>query len=62
MRMFLRKDDSSISKVFFYSDHSFNNVKNALTASIEYVISTKLFDAPLYQNWHLCICLYAIYF
>ena len=50
MRMFLRKDDSSISKVFFYSDHSFNNVKNALTASVEYVISTKLFDAPLYQN------------
>ena len=58
----LSKDDYNISKVLLFSYHSFNNVKNTsvLTASIEY--STKRFDTPLYQNWYLSICLYAVYF
>ena len=36
-------------------DHSFNDEKNTsiLTASIEYIISTKRFDAPLFQNGHI---------
>ena len=48
----LSKDDSNISKVFLFGDNSFNDAKNTsvLTASIEYIISTKRFDAPLYQN------------
>ena len=56
----LSKDDSNISKVLLFGDNSFNDAKNTsvLTASIEYIISTKRFDALLYQNWHLSICLY----
>ena len=48
----LSKDDSNISKVLLFGDNSFNDGKNnsVLTASIEYIISTKRFDAPLYQN------------
>ena len=48
----LSKDDSNISKLLLYGHHSFNNEKNTsiLTASIEYKISTKRFDAPLIQN------------
>ena len=48
----LCKDDSNISKVLLFGDHSFNDAKNTsiLTASIEYMISTKRFDASLYQN------------
>ena len=48
----LSKDDSSISKLLLYGDHSFNDEKNTsiLTASIEYILSTKCFDVPLYQN------------
>ena len=48
----LSKDDSNISKVLLFGDNSFNDAKNTsvLTASIEYIISTKRFDAPLYQN------------
>ena len=48
----LSKEDSNISKVLLYGDHAFNDVKNTSisTASIEYVISTKRFDAPFYQN------------
>ena len=59
----LSKDDISIPKVLLFSDNSFNDPKNTsvLTASIEYIISTKRFDAPLYQNRHLSICLYAAY-
>ena len=51
----LIKDDSNISKLLLYGDHSFNDEKNTsiLTASIEYIISTKRFDAPLFQNWHI---------
>ena len=48
----LSKDNSNISKLLLYGDHSFNDEKNTsiLTASIEYIISTKRFDAPLFQN------------
>ena len=48
----LNNDDSNISKVLLYGNHSFNDEKNTsiLTASIEYIISTKRFDAPLFQN------------
>ena len=44
--------DFNISKVLLYGNHSFNDEKNTsiLTASIEYIISTKRFDAPLFQN------------
>ena len=48
----LSKDDSNISKVFLFGDHSFNDVRSTsvLTTSIEYIISTKRFHVPLYQN------------
>ena len=49
----LSKDDSNISKGLLFGDDSFNDdVKNTsvLTASIEYILSTKRFDVPLYQN------------
>ena len=48
----LSNDDSNISKVLLYGNHSFNDEKNTsiLTASVEYIISTKRFDAPLFQN------------
>ena len=48
----LSKDDFNISKVLLFGDNSFNDAKNTSvpTASIEYIISTKRFDAPLYQN------------
>ena len=48
----LSKDNSNISKVLLFDDNSFNDAKNTSvsTASIEYIISTKCFDAPLYQN------------
>ena len=51
----LSKDDSNISKVLLYGDHSFNDEKNTfiLTASIKHRISTKLLDAPLFQTWHI---------
>ena len=44
----LSKDDSNISKVLLFGDNSFNDAKNTsvLTASIEYIISTKRFDGP----------------
>ena len=52
----------SIDENILNKDDSFNDVKNPiLTASIEYLISTKRFDASLYQNWQ-SICLCAIYF
>ena len=58
------KDDSNISKVLPFGDDSFNDTKitSVLTASIEYILSTKRFDIPLYQNLHLSIYLYAVYF
>ena len=48
----LSNDDPNISKVLLYGNHSFNDEENTsiLTASIEYIISTKRFDAPLFQN------------
>ena len=48
----LSKDESNISKVLLFGDNSFNDTKNTsvLTTSVEYIISTKRFDAPLYQN------------
>ena len=48
----LSKDDSRISKALLFGDDSFNDVKNSsvLTSSIEYTLSTKRFDVPLYQN------------
>ena len=50
--------------MLLFGDHSFNDVKNtsALTDSTEYIISAKRLDVPLYQNWHLSICLCAVYF
>ena len=60
----LSKDDFNISKVLLFGGDSFNDVKNTsvLTASIEYILSTKCFDVPFYQNWLLSIFLYAVYF
>ena len=57
----LSKNDSNILNV---GKHSCNDVKNTsvLIASIEYIISAKLFDASLYQNWHLSICLCGVCF
>ena len=48
----LSKDDFNISKVLFFGDRSFNDAKyiSVLTVSIEYIISTKRFDVPFYQN------------
>ena len=48
----LSKDDSNISKVLLYGDHSCNDEKNTsiLTDSIEHIISAKRFDASLFQN------------
>ena len=48
----LSKDESNISKVLLCGDHPFNDVKDisVSTASIENIISTKRFNAPLYQN------------
>ena len=48
----LSKDDSNISKVLLHGDQSFDDEKylSILTASFEYIISTKHFDAPLFQN------------
>ena len=38
--------------MIIFGDDSFKYVKNTsvLTASIEYILSTKCFDVPLYQN------------
>ena len=46
----LSKDNSNISKELPYGDHSFNGEKNTsiLIASIEYIVLTKRFDAPLF--------------
>ena len=54
----LSKDDSNISKMLLCGDHSFNDGKSTsvLTVSVEYIISTKYFDAPLYQNWGCILC------
>ena len=48
----LSKEDFRISKALLFGDDSFNDVKNSsvLTSSIEYTLSTKRFDVPLYQN------------
>ena len=60
----LSKDESKILKMLFFGDDSFNYAKinSVLTASIKYILSKKHFDVPLYQNWHLSISLYAVYF
>ena len=57
------KDNSNISKLLLYGDHSFNDEKNTsiLTASIEYIISTKRFDAPLFQNWHIYLSMCSLF-
>ena len=53
---FLSKNDFNISKVLLYVDHSFNDVKVKTTfiltasTSAEYIVSTKRFDALLFQN------------
>ena len=46
------KNDFKLSEVLVFGGDSFNEVKNAsvLTALIEYILSTKLFDVPLNQN------------
>ena len=48
----LSKDDFNISKVFLCGSRSFNDEKNTsiLTVSIEYIISTKRFDASVFQK------------
>ena len=48
----LSKDNSNISKVLLFGDHSFNDVKNtsALTTSIEYITSPKQFDVPIWLS------------
>ena len=50
--------------MLLFGEDSFDDVKSpsVLSASTDYVIATKHFDVPLYQNWHLSICLYAVYF
>ena len=55
----LSKDDFNISKLLLCGDYLFNNLKSTsiLTASNEYIISIKRFDAPLYQSWQLSICI-----
>ena len=60
----LSNDDSNISKVLLYGNHSFNDVKNTsiLTASVEHIISTKRFHAPLFQNWHICLSMSSLSF
>ena len=50
-RQTLFNKHQSIDENILNKDDSFNDVKNPiLTASIEYLISTKRFDASLYQN------------
>ena len=48
----LSRDDSNISKVLLFGDDSFDDVKytSVLTASIEYILSTKRFDVPFYLS------------
>ena len=48
----LSKENSNISKVLLLGDDSFNGVKHifVLIASIEYILLTKRFEVPLYQN------------
>ena len=60
----LSKDDSNTSKMLLFGEDSFSDIKNTfvLTASIEYILSRQRFDVSLYQNWHLSICVYAVYF
>ena len=60
----LSKDDSKILKLLFFGDDSFNYVKiiSVLTASIKHILSKKRLDVALYQNWHLSVCLSAVYF
>ena len=50
--------------MLLFGDDSFSDIKNTfvLTASIEYILSRQRFDVSLYQNWHLSICVYAVYF
>ena len=45
----LSKDNSDISKVLLFGEHSFSDAKNTcfLIATIEYIISTKRFNVPL---------------
>ena len=44
----LSKNDSNISKVLLFGDGSLNDIKvtSVLTASVEYILSTKSFDVP----------------
>ena len=60
----LSKDDSNISKVLLYGNHLFNNEKNTsiLTAAIEYIISTKRFDVPFFQNRHIYLSMCSLSF
>ena len=57
----ISKDDSNISKVLLFGYDSFNDVKNTsvLTASTEYILSTKRFDVTLISKLtliYLSIC------
>ena len=59
----LSKDDFSISKVLLYGNQSFNDEKILLfTTSVEDIISTKHFDAPLFQNWHIYLSMSSLSF
>ena len=57
----LSKDDSTFKSASLWQ---FNDEKNTsiLTASIEYIISTKRFDAPLFQNWHIYLSMSSLSF
>ena len=59
----LTKDEFNISKVLFFSKHSFNDLKNpfVLFGKSEHIILMKRFETPLYQNSQ-SICLRAVYF
>ena len=39
------------SKMLFLGDHSLNNVKNNVAATVKYISLTERSDVPLYQNY-----------
>ena len=58
------KDDSNISKVLLFVDHSFNNVKNTsvLIASTKFIIPTKRSDSLFIKiDIYLFVCVQFIF-
>lgn len=39
------------SNMLFLGDHSLNNVKNNVAATVKYISLTERSDVPLYQNY-----------